>query len=106
MTTTPGITKEFVELIEKDRAARRRGQCPKPRRFVIAVGAHRRGIDGAEHSAKIERVMAAGSSDQGEALSPRKGTRQSRALPVGNAVRIVSGIVARFLRRFSVARET
>jgi hypothetical protein len=39
-------------------AARRRGQCPKPRRIAIAVGAQRRGIDGAEHSAKIKRVMA------------------------------------------------
>ena len=46
-------------------AARRRGQCPKPRRIAIAVGAQRRGIDGAEHSAKIKRVMAGGSSDQG-----------------------------------------
>lgn len=40
-------------------AARRRGQCPKPRENHVAVGAQRRGIDGAEHSSKIDRVMAA-----------------------------------------------
>jgi hypothetical protein len=39
------------------RAARRRGQCPKPRTFA-AVGAQHRGIDGAEHSAMLVLVMA------------------------------------------------
>jgi len=41
----------------QDCAARRRGQCPKPRTFASAVGAQRRGIDGAEHSARMARVM-------------------------------------------------
>ena len=45
--------------IAKDRAARRRGQCPKPRATSRAVGAQRRGIDGAEHSSRIDCVMAA-----------------------------------------------
>ena len=59
-------------------AARRRGQCPKPRRIAIAVGAQRRGIDGAEHSAKIERVMAGGLSDQGKRNSCRENVRDIR----------------------------
>lgn len=29
---------------------------------ILAVGAQRRGIDGAEHSSTIDRVMAAGST--------------------------------------------
>ena len=69
-------------------AARRRGQCPKPRRIAIAVGAQRRGIDGAEHSAKIKRVMAGGSSDQGGGISPRKRAGESRVLPAGIALRM------------------
>lgn len=45
------------------RAARRRGQCPKPRPFLVrAGGAKRRGIDGAEHSAILFDVMARGPS--------------------------------------------
>jgi len=87
-------------------AARRRGQCPKPRRIAIAVGAQRRGIDGAEHSAKIERVMAGGSSDQGGGILATKTCAIVACASGWNAVQIVSGIVRRFLRRFSVARET
>ena len=42
----------------RERAARRRGQCPKPRHEDCAVGASRRGIDRDEHSATIRYVMA------------------------------------------------
>jgi hypothetical protein len=45
--------------IAMDGAARRRGQCPKPRAPSGAVGAQRRGIDGAEHSSRIDGVMSA-----------------------------------------------
>ena len=45
--------------IAKDRAAQRRGQCPKPRARSRAGGAQRRGIDGAEHSSRVDWVMAA-----------------------------------------------
>ena len=50
---TPAITS-----LPRHRAARRRGQCPKPRTFAVAVGAQRRSIDGAEHSAILIDVMA------------------------------------------------
>jgi len=39
-------------------AARRRRQGPKPRTCIRAVGAQRRGLDGAEHSSILGRVMA------------------------------------------------
>lgn len=42
----------------RQRAARRRCQCPKPRHEHCAVGAQRRDIDGDEHSARIQYVMA------------------------------------------------
>ena len=45
--------------IAMDGAARRRGQCPKPRATSCAGGAQRRGIDGAEHSSRIDCVMSA-----------------------------------------------
>jgi hypothetical protein len=71
-------------------------------RSRVAVGAQRRGIDGAEYSAKMERVMA-GVSDQGRNFSRHENVPSGSGW---NALRIVSGIVAPFLRRFSVARET
>ena len=76
------------------------------RRFAIAVGAQRRGIDGAEHSAKIKRVMAVGSSDQGGGILATKTCAIVACASGWNCPADVSGIVARFPRRFSVARET
>jgi hypothetical protein len=72
----------------------------------IAVGAQRRGIDGAEHSARIERVMASGSSSQGTRKLRHEDGRDSSVRFRENALQIASRIGARFLRSFSLPRET
>ena len=43
-----------------------------------AVEAPAKSMDGAEHSARIERVMAGGSSDQGKRILRRENARDSR----------------------------
>jgi len=50
--------------------------------------------------------MAVGSSDQGGGILATKTCAIVAFASGWNAVQIVSGIVRRFLRRFSVARET
>ena len=73
-----GNGREDHRVDSEHRAARRRGQCPKPRMHARAVGAERRGIDGAEHSSRI------GSRWPSEMLRDRNdGSRQigSRSFP-------------------------